>query len=195
MANTTMELTRTHQGRQIPRPGVYEIDPSHTTIEFVGRHLMISRVRGRFTDFEGRIHVAEVPEDSWVEATIRAASVDTAEAQRDEHLRSPDFFDVEKYPEMTFRSTGVKPGPDGSWKAHGDLTVKGVTRPVTLDLQFEGAAISPWGEERIGFSAVTEVNREDWGLTWNAALETGGLLVGPKVRLEFDVQAVRRDEA
>ena len=185
-------LTREYQGLQIPEAGTYEIDRGHTTVEFVGRHLMITKVRGRFTDFRGRIVIGESPQQSSVEVTIDAASVNSGDDARDDHLRSPDFLDVEQFPTITFRSTDVRLEADGSAKVTGDLTVKGVTRPVTLDVEFDGAQPDPWGGQRLGFSASTEINREDWGLTWNVALETGGVLVGKKIRLEFNVEAVKQ---
>lgn len=186
-------FTREYKGLQIPEAGTYEFDPSHTTVEFVGRHMMITKVRGRFTDFRGRLVIAESPEDSSVEVTIGAASVDTSDEKRDGHLRSPDFLDVERYPDITFRSSRVDVGSDGTATVTGDLTVKDVTRPVTLDVEFDGAQGDPWGGQRLGFSATAEIDREDWGLTWNVALETGGVLVGRKIRLEFNVQAVKQD--
>ena len=185
-------LTREYQGLQIPEAGTYALDQGHTTVEFVGRHLMITKVRGRFTEFEGQVVIGDTPEQSSVDVTINPASVNSGDDRRDDHLRSPDFLDVEKYPTITFRSTQVEIGPDGSAKVTGDLTVKDVTRPVTLDVEFDGASPDPWGGQRLGFTASTEIDREDWGLTWNVALETGGMLVGKKIRLEFNVQAVKQ---
>ncbi len=185
-------LTREYQGLQIPEAGTYAIDKGHTTVEFVGRHLMITKVRGRFTDFDGKIVIGESPEESSVEVIIDAASVNSGDDSRDGHLRSPDFLDVERYPTIAFRSTSVELGPDGTAKVTGDLTVKDVTRPVTLDVEFDGASPDPWGGQRLGFTASAEIDREDWGLTWNVALETGGMLVGKKIRLEFNVQAVKQ---
>jgi polyisoprenoid-binding protein YceI len=184
-------LTREYQGVQIPEAGTYVLDKGHTTVEFVGRHLMITKVRGRFTDFDGKVVIGETPEQSSVEVTIDAASVNSGDDRRDGHLRSPDFLDVENYPTITFRSTSVDVGRNGDAKVHGDLTVKDVTRPVTLDVEFDGAAPDPWGGHRLGFTASTEIDREDWGLTWNVAMETGGVLVGKRIRLEFNVQAVK----
>lgn len=192
MSDTATGTLRTHEGREIPAAGTYDIDRSHSTVEFVGRHLMITKVRGRFADFAGRLTVGERPETSSVQVTIDTASIDTADERRDGHLRSADFFDTETYPTITFVSTKVEPGRGGRWQLAGDLTVRGVTRPVTLDVEFDGAATTPWGEERIGFTAATEVDREDWGLTWNQTLETGGVLVGRKIRIELNVQAARR---
>ena len=185
-------LIREYQGLQIPEAGTYVLDQAHTTVEFVGRHLMITKVRGRFTDFSGQIVIGDSPEDSSVEVTISAATVNSGDDKRDGHLRSPDFLDVEKYPTITFRSTSVGVGPEGRAKVTGDLTVKDVTRPVTLDVEFDGASPDPWGGHRLGFTASAEIDREDWGLTWNVALETGGMLVGKKIRLEFNVQAVKQ---
>ena len=185
-------FTREYQGLQVPQPGTYRLDKGHTTVEFVGRHLMITKVRGRFTEFDGQIVIGEDPADSSVEVTIDTASVDTSDEKRDGHLRGEDFLDVEKYPTITFRSTQVELGRDGTAKLTGDLTVKDVTRPVTLEVEFDGAQADPWGGQRLGFSAHTEIDREDWGLTWNVALETGGVLVGKKIRLEFNVEAVKQ---
>ena len=188
----TVSAVRQHEGYEIPEPGVYDIDASHTTVEFVARHLMIAKVRGRFPVVSGKIHIDPVPERSSVEVTIDAAGVSSGDDRRDEHLRSPDFFDVERFPTITFRSTGVEDADGGWWRVRGDLTIRDVTRPVVLDVEFEGAGQSPWGDVRAGFSASTEVDREDWGLTWNQALETGGVVVGRKVRIELGVEASRR---
>ena len=186
----SLTVLRTRDDHEIPVPGTYVIDPAHTSVEFVGRHLMITKVRGRFPDVSGSITIADEPERSHAEIDIKVATLETGNVDRDAHLRSPDFFDVDRYPDITFRSTGVEEGPSGTWALTGDLTVREVTRPVTLQVEFEGASSSPMGDERIAFSAATEVDREDWGLTWNLALETGGVLVGKKVRIELNVQAV-----
>jgi polyisoprenoid-binding protein YceI len=185
-------LTRTYNGNSIPEAGTYELDPSHTAVEFVARHLMISKVRGKFTDVRGTVTIAERPEDSHVEVSIAVASINSGDTTRDEHLRSADFFDAASYPTIGFRSTGVEHAGDETWKVTGDLTVRDVTRPVTLDVEFEGGTATPFGDSCLGFTASTEVNREDWGLTWNVALETGGVVVGKKVRLEFAVEAIRK---
>ena len=192
MSDRSVTVLRTEDDRVIPVAGIYDIDGAHTSVEFVGRHLMITKVRGRFADFDGSIVIADVPEESSTEVVIQAASIDTSDEKRDGHLRSADFFDVEQYPTLTFRSSGVEQGKRGSWTLNGELTVRGVTKPVALDLDFEGATIDPWGGQRIAFTAVTDVDREDWGLTWNQALEAGGVLVGKKVRIELNVQAVRQ---
>ncbi len=185
-------FTRDYQGVQVPEAGTYALDQGHTTVEFVGRHLMISKVRGRFTAFEGQIVIGEAPADSSVEVTIQTSSVDSSDEKRDGHLRSGDFLDAETYPTIAFRSTDVDLRTDGTANVTGDLTIKDVTRPVTLEVEFEGAQADPWGGQRLGFSAHTEIDREDWGLTWNVALETGGVLVGKKIRLEFNVEAVKQ---
>jgi polyisoprenoid-binding protein YceI len=190
MSDRTVSVLRTHEDQVVPVAGVYDIDGAHTSVEFVGRHLMITKVRGRFSDVRGRITIAEEPEQSHVEVEIGAASLSTGNDDRDAHLRSGDFFDVEHYPTITFTSTAVTALPDHTWQVTGDLTVRDTTRPVTLQVDFDGADISPLGDERVGFSAATEVDREDFGLTWNVALETGGLLVGKTARIELSVQAI-----
>ena len=190
MPNQTVSVLRTRDDREIPVAGVYDIDGAHTSVEFVGRHLMITKVRGRFGDVRGRITIADEPENSHVEVEIGVASVSTGNDDRDAHLKSGDFFDVEHYPTITFVSTAVNPARDNAWELAGDLTVHGTTRPITMQVDFDGGGSSPMGDERIGFSAATEVDREDWGLSWNVSLESGGLLVGKKVRIELNVQAV-----
>jgi polyisoprenoid-binding protein YceI len=185
--------TRVVDGRQVPEVGTWEIDPSHQSFEFIARHLM-AKVRGRFPGASGAATVAERPEDSTLEIEIDANSIDTKDDTRDAHMRSNDFFGVEDHPTISFRSTGVRPG-DGEnlWKVDGDLTIKGTTRPVTVDVEFLGAGIDPWGNQRIGFSGVVpEVNREDWGLTWNAPLEAGGFLLAKNVRLEIEAELVKK---
>jgi polyisoprenoid-binding protein YceI len=190
MTEPLLNILRAHHDLEIPVAGEYVIDPAHTSVEFIGRHLMITKVRGRFADVSGTITVDDEPERSHVEVAIKVASIETGDPRRDDHLRSPDFFDAEKYPTITFRSTKVEPMTSDSWTVTGDLIVRGVTRPVTLQVEFDGASASPFGDERIAFSAAAEVDREDWGLNWNVALETGGVLVGKKVRIELNVQAV-----
>jgi polyisoprenoid-binding protein YceI len=151
----------------------------------------MAKVRGRFAVVSGEAQVDEVPERSWVTVTLDAASVDTREPSRDGHLRSADFFDAERYPTITFRSTAVRPAEEGTWKVDGELTIRGTTRPITFDLEFLGAASDPWGNQRIAFSAAaSDVDREAWGLTWNAALETGGFLLARTVRLEIETELV-----
>ena len=176
--------------------GTYAIDPTHSRVGFVARHAMVTKVRGSFNEFEGTGYFdAENPAGSRVSLTIKAASIDTRNADRDGHLRSNDFFDMENYPEITFASTAVgQSGPD-TFTVTGDLTIKGVTRPVTVEFEYTGTAKDPFGNERIGFEGSTTVNRKDWGVNWNAALEAGGVLVSEKVTLEFEVSAVRSAES
>jgi polyisoprenoid-binding protein YceI len=195
MSDRTVSVLRTHDDRLIPVAGVFEIDGAHTSVEFVGRHLMITKVRGRFSDVRGRITIGEEPGHSHAEVEIGVASLSTGNDDRDAHLKSADFFDVEHYPTIVFASTTVRPVRDNTWELVGDLTVRGTTRSVTLQVDFDGAGASPMGDERIGFSAATEVNREDFGLTWNVALETGGLLVGKSARIELAVQAIAVSKA
>ena len=187
----TQPLIRSHEGREIPVPGTYTIDTSHSSVDFVGRHLGLAKVRGRFTKFGGEIQIGDVPEESSVEVDVDVASVESADTRRDEHLRGPDFFHVEEHPSMVFKSTSVTPVDDGTWDVAGDLTIRGVTKPVVLHTEFEGGENSPFGDQRIGFSASTEVNREDWDLGWNVVLESGGLLVGKKIKIELSIEAIR----
>jgi polyisoprenoid-binding protein YceI len=171
--------------------GDYAIDASHSRLGFSARHAMVTTVRGDFTDFEGTARVdVETPASSRVDLTIRTASINTASADRDGHLRSGDFFDTEAHPEITFASTAVE--RDGSeWTIAGDLTIKGITRPVTIVFEENGTAVDPFGNTRIGFEGATTINRKDWDLTWNAALETGGVLVSEKIKLELDISAIK----
>ena len=189
---TARPATRDYKGIETPVPGDYVLDKAHTTIEFVARHLMISKVRGRFTEFDGSIRIADDPEQSELDISVGAASVNTSEPNRDAHLTSADFFDADKYPKLTFRSTKVEHAGDTAWKLTGDLTIRGVTRPVTLDVEFLGVSVSPWGTRPFGFEATTEKDREDWGLTWNQALETGGVVIGKKVRIEINAELLPR---
>jgi polyisoprenoid-binding protein YceI len=171
--------------------GDYTIDTAHSRIGFVARHAMVTKVRGQFADYTATAHVdTENPAASSAEVTIDVASINTGSPDRDGHLRSPDFFDVEKYPTITFRSTDVQ--RDGQeWTVIGDLTIKDVTKPVTIVFEETGTAVDPFGNTRVGFEGSVTVNRKDWGLTWNAALETGGVLVSDKVTLEFDISAIK----
>ena len=172
--------------------GTYAIDASHSRIGFVARHAMVTKVRGSFNEFTGTGYFdAENPTGSHVELTIQAASIDTRNADRDAHLRSNDFFDMENHPEIRFVSTSVEQTGDATYRVAGDLTIKGVSRPVAVDFEFAGAAVDPFGNHRIGFEGSTTVNRKDWGVNWNAALEAGGVLVSEKVTLEFEVSAIR----
>ena len=170
----------------------WKIDPAHTGVEFAVKHMMIATVKGRFTDVAGTVTIDEAdPAASKVDITINAASLDTREPQRDTHLRSGDFFDVEKYPTLTFRSTRIE-GNAPEFKLTGDLTIHGVTRPITLDVTHEGRGKDPWGGERVGYSATGKLKRSEYGLTWNAALETGGFLVGDDVKIAVDVELIRQ---
>lgn len=172
--------------------GTFTIDPTHSRIGFVARHAMVTKVRGAFTEFSGSATLdAANPSASSAELTIAVASIDTANAQRDEHLRTNDFFDAPAYPEITFRSTGVEVlGPD-TFALTGDLTIKGTTKPVTVEFEHTGMATDPYGNLRAGFEGKAVINRKDWNVSWNAALETGGLLVSEKITLEFDISAIR----
>ena len=171
----------------------YQLDSSHSAAHFSVRHMMISNVRGEFTKVSGTIwYDPENPRNSKVEASIDAASIATREPQRDAHLRSADFLDVEKYPVLTFRSKSVS-GEQGDWKMTGDLTIRGVTREVTFDVEGPTPETrDPWGNPRIGATATGKINRKDFGLTWNTALETGGVLVGDEIKLTLDVEGVRQ---
>jgi polyisoprenoid-binding protein YceI len=175
--------------------GDYTLDVSHSRLGFVARHAMVTKVRGQFGAFEGTAHIDEKdPAASKVDLTIQVASVETGSADRDGHLKSGDFFDVETYPTITFVSTDVK--RDGNdWAITGDLTIKDVTKSVTIDFEQTGSAQDPFGNVRVGFEGETTINRKDWGLTWNAALETGGVLVSEKIKLEFDVSAIQNPTA
>ncbi len=190
--DTTTATTREVNGLTLPTTGTFVLDKSHTEVGFLARHLMVSKVRGRFTDFDGTIVVAEDPEQSSVEVTIQAASINTNDVNRDNHVRTNDFLNVDEYPTLTFRSTKVELGSSNGWKVTGDLTVRGVTRPVVLDVEFQGVIDDPWGNQRLGFSASGEIDRNEFGVSFNAALETGGFVVGPKVKLEIDAEAVRQ---
>lgn len=175
--------------------GTYSIDPTHSRIGFVARHAMVTKVRGSFNEFAGTGHLdAANPANSSLQLTIQAASIDTRNADRDGHLRSNDFFDMENHPLITFVSTSVAATGD-EFSVTGDLTIKGVTKPVTVVFEYTGTAVDPFGNTRLGLEGSTTVNRKDWGITWNAALDAGGVLVGEKVTLEFEVSAIRTSDA
>jgi polyisoprenoid-binding protein YceI len=180
-----------HRGEdvELPAPGVWKIDPAHSSVTFSTRHMMLSKVRGRFGDFDATIFVAERPQNSWFQAVIDAASIDTNHRERDEHLRSADFLQTDVFPTLSFESTQITRMGDRSLRAWGDLTIRDVTRPVSLDVEYIGVAPDPRGD-RAAFVARTEIDREDWGIVWNKALDTGGLLVGKRVQIDIEVQAL-----
>jgi polyisoprenoid-binding protein YceI len=172
--------------------GTYTIDPAHTRIGFVARHAMVTKVRGAFNAFEGTAVLDGTnPDASSARVTIDASSIDTRNAQRDEHLRSNDFLALAEYPQITFVSTAVRQLDESAFEVTGDLTIKGVTKSITIPFTFEGAAQDPFGNVRVGFEGSVAINRKDYGITWNAALETGGVLVSDKIVLEFEVSAVK----
>lgn len=181
LAPTTDDLT-----------GDYTIDPAHSRIGFVARHAMVTKVRGGFNDFEGSAHIdADDVAASSARVVIRARSIDTRNADRDAHLRSNDFFAMDEYPEITFVSTSAEQVDDSHYRLTGDLTIKGITKPVSIVFEHTGTAIDPWGNLRVGFEGSVSVNRKDWGVNWNAALEAGGVLVSEQVTLEFDIAGVK----
>ena len=172
--------------------GTYTLDPAHSRIGFVARHAMVTKVRGSFDEFAGTAVLDGAnPANSRVEVTIEAASIDTRNAQRDEHLRGNDFLAMQEYPKITFASTGVRQAGETTFEVTGDLTIKGVTNEITIPFEFEGAAKDPFGNQRVGFEGSVTINRKDYGITWNAALETGGVLVSDKVTLEFEISAIK----
>jgi polyisoprenoid-binding protein YceI len=172
--------------------GTYTLDPAHSRIGFVARHAMVTKVRGSFDEFAGTAVLDGAnPANSRVEVTIDAASIDTRNAQRDEHLRSNDFLAMQEYPKITFASTGVRQAGETTFEVTGDLTIKGVTNEITIPFEFEGTAKDPFGNQRVGFEGSATINRRDYGVTWNAALEGGGVLVSDKVTLEFEISAIK----
>ncbi|MFJ2748592.1 YceI family protein [Streptomyces sp. NPDC087297] len=173
--------------------GDYAIDPAHSSIGFTVRHAMVTNVRGAFTEHEGTLHLDGAdPARSTATIEVKIASVDTGIADRDAHLRSGDFFDAEAFPLMTFRSTTAATLGGDTYRITGDLTIKDVTRPLSIDLEFNGSATDAYGNERVGFEGSAEILRSDWGLTWNAALEAGGVMVSDKVKLTFDISAIKQ---
>ncbi len=172
--------------------GTYALDPTHTRLGFTARHAMVTKVRGSFEDFEATAHLDFAdPTRSSAEVTFQIASINTGQKQRDEHLRTNDFFDAATYPTGHFRSTAVVKTSDDTYEMTGDLTLKGVTKPVTLSWEATGTAKDPFGNDRVGFEGKGTLNRKDWGIEYNAALETGGVLISDKITLEFDVSAIR----
>ena len=182
MTQATSELT-----------GTWDLDPAHSRLGFAARHAMVATVRGGFSVFSGVIHVdAADPTKSSAEVDIETSSITTGNEQRDGHLRTGDFFETETHPKITFRSTSITVDGDDEYTVHGDLEIKGIAKPVAVDLEFQGSATDPFGNVRIGFEGKTTISRKDWGLTYNATLETGGVLVGDKIKIELDVSAVKR---
>lgn len=173
--------------------GTYAIDPTHSELGFSVRHAMVTTVRGRFPEHTGTLVLdGSDPSKSTAEVAIEVASIDTAQEARDNHLRTGDFFDVEQFPQITFRSTAAEQVDEETFRVTGDLTIKDVTKPVSIDFTFNGAAKDPFGQQRVGFEGQVTVNRKDWGLNYNAALETGGVLISDKVKLTFDISAVKQ---
>lgn len=176
--------------------GTYTIDPSHSQIGFGARHAMVTKVRGQFNEFTGTgFFNAENPAASTIEVTIQAKSINTNNVDRDAHLRSNDFFSMDEFPLITFASTAFSKADAETYSVTGDLTIKGITKSITIDLDYTGAAVDPYGNQRMGFEGKTTINRKDWGVNWNAALEAGGVLVGEKITLEFEISAIRSGDA
>lgn len=186
------QAVRTLEGVELPPAGTYAIDPAHSSVEFVVRHLL-SKARGRFTDFNGEIVIGEGIEDSSANVEIVASSVNTNQEMRDNHLKSGDFLLSEEHPTITFRSTAVRPTGDATFELDGDLTIRGITKPVTLDAEFAGAGVTGQGTPMLGFSAKTSIDREAFDITWNAALETGGVMLGKKVEIQIDVELLKSE--
>ena len=187
MAQT--EAARVIEGVELPPAGTYVFDPAHTTIEFVARH-MLSKVRGRFDGFDGKVVIGETPEDSFAEVELEAATIETKTDMRDNHLRGADFLDAETFPKLTFRSREVRPTGGSTFQLVGDLTIKDITREVVLDAEFLGFGTGPMPDAPVhaAFSASAEIDREDWDMTWNVAVETGGWLVSKKVKIEIETE-------
>jgi polyisoprenoid-binding protein YceI len=188
MAEETVTI-RTVDGVEYPAVGTYDIDVSHTRLGFAVRHMAVSKVRGGFKDFSGTLELAENPVDSKVNVTIQAVSVDTSDENRDNHLRTNDFFDIENHPTWTFVSTAIRPRTATEWDVDGDLTIRGVTKQVTLDATLEGVVKDPYGNHRVGFSATTSIIRDDFGVSFNGALEAGGVIVSKKVDIDLEIEA------
>lgn len=191
MAETSV-TTRTVNGVDFPAVGTYDVDVSHTRLGFAVRHMAVSKVRGEFGEFSGTLELAENPVDSKISVTLQAGSVDTKDENRDNHLRTNDFFDVENHPEWTFTSTAIRPVTATEWQVDGDLTIRGVTKQVTLDATFEGVVTDPYGFHRVGFSATTSIVRDDFGVSFNGALEAGGVIVSKKVDIDLELEATLR---
>ena len=171
--------------------GTWNLDPTHTHIGFTVRHMMVAKVRGSFNDFTAEISIGEDPLDSTLSAVVQMASIDTGNGDRDGHLRTNDFFAIDEFPTMSLVSTGFVDNGGGSYTMNADLTIKGVTKPVAFDLEFDGVGQDPWGNTKAGFSATATINRKDFGIEWNAPLETGGVLVGEQVKIEIDAEIAK----
>jgi polyisoprenoid-binding protein YceI len=193
MSETQTVAGRDFHGVQIPAAGTYVLDANHKRIGFVARHLMVSKVRGQFADGTASITVADDPLQSSVTATIQAASITTGTQQRDDHLRSNDFLDVEKFPTLEYRSTGVKSLDGNEFVLTGELTLRDLTLPVDLHVELEGVGRSPYGQDVFGFSATAEIDREAFGITWNMVVEGGGLMVSKKIKIEIEGEAIRQE--
>jgi polyisoprenoid-binding protein YceI len=191
MTDTTTTI-RTVQGVEYPAVGTYDIDVSHTRVGFAVRHMAVSKVRGEFQEFAGTLELGEDPVDSKIEFTIQAGSVDTHDENRDNHLRTNDFFDTEHHPVWTFTSTAIRPVTATEWHVDGDLTIRGVTRQVTLDATLEGVVKDPYGNHRVGFSATTSIVRDDFGVSFNGVMEAGGVVVSKKVDIDLELEATLR---
>lgn len=189
----TTTAVRTVEGVELPAAGTWTIDGSHTHVGFRVKHLGLAKVRGRFTGIEGAVEVGERPEDSSVRVSIDATSVDTHDENRDNHLRSADFFSVAEHPTMTYRSTAVRPAGDG-WVVEGELDLHGVTRRVDLELELNGTSSDPWGNTRAGFSATTEINRKDFGIDIHMPLDGGGVVVGDKIKVSLEIEAILQQQ-
>lgn len=184
------QVTATNSGLAALTPGTWTVDAGHSTIGFVVRHLVVAKVRGHFNEFAGTITIADDPLASKVEASVKAASIDTRDEGRDGHLRGGDFFDVENFPEWTLVSTGLT-AKGSDYVLHADLTIKGITKSVDFALEFDGVAVDPWNNTKAGFTAETEISRKDFGLSWNVALEAGGFVVGDTVKIILEIEALK----
>ncbi|MGA2838502.1 MAG: YceI family protein [Acidimicrobiales bacterium] len=190
MTDSTDITTRIVDGVEYPAVGTFPIDVSHSRVGFAVRHMAVSKVRGHFTEFSGTLELAEDPVDSTISVTMQAGSVDTNDENRDNHLRTNDFFDIENHPTWTFTSTAIRPISASEWNVDGDLTIRGVTKNVTLDATLEGVVKDPYGNQRVGFSATTSIDREDFGVSFNGVMEAGGVIVGKKVDIDIEIEAV-----
>jgi len=188
----TIVPTRNVSGVEYPAVGIYDIDVSHSRLGFAVRHMAVSKVRGEFREFSGTLELAENPVDSKISVTLQSASVETKDENRDNHLRTNDFFDVENHATWTFTSTAIRPVTPTEWNVDGDLTIRGVTKQATLDVVLEGVVQDPYGFHRVGFSGSTTINRDDFGVSFNAALEAGGLVVSKKVDIDLEIEATLR---